>query len=642
MKNIIRNRQNKGITLIALVVTIVVLIILAGVSINLVIGSNGIMSKAKQSKIRTSLASYKEQLGIFIADKKIENTEFYEESLTAGKTSVAYNTKTNNDEKTIKDIIKNITDEDLEKIEIIKGKLIVNTKDKNVIEAAKNVGVEPNPYNIENGELKSDSGNLLLVDENGTLRLPDSVTKISSGAFSNVEGLRTIIIPGTVKEIGINAFANNQTLENVIMEDGVETIGGWAFQECKNLAEVELPDTITTIAAGAFYTCQKLEYIEIPVNIETIESYTFCTTGLTNIKFRGNNIKTIKDSAFGNCNFTEFEIQENVESIEKTAFNGCKQLDKIQINSKNTKFIYTNGMLMSSSKSNLLFVSKKYYENKTTFEIPEGVTEFGCKITEFNNITKLIIPSSLQKLGVNVLPTTIDTVEVANNNNYLKTAENCIYTKTEPKTLLFCYSKESKVELKEPAEVIAAKSFIGATKAKEIIFNNETKTFGYQIFNGNGTLTDVTIGEKAENINSMFAYRMFNLNITISEKNPNYIIENRVLYTKNKEKLITALYEINGKFNLIDEVKEIAEQAFYSQDKMTEIDLNKVEILNSENFAYCTNLEKIEVPKTIKTINIRTFLNATNLKEIIIHKKENSISDAPWGSPLGLRAIKWE
>ena len=638
------NRQTKenGITLVALVVTIVVLIILAGVSINLVIGSNGIMSKAKQSKIRTSLASYKEQLGIFIADKKIENTEFYEESLTAGKTSVAYNTKTNNDEKTIKDIIKNITDEDLEKIEIIKGKLIVNTKDKNVIEAAKNVGVEPNPYNIENGELKSDSGNLLLVDENGTLRLPDSVTKISSGAFSNVEGLRTIIIPGTVKEIGINAFANNQTLENVIMEDGVETIGGWAFQECKNLVEVELPDTITTIAAGAFYTCQKLEYIEIPVNIETIESYAFCTTGLTNIKFRGNNIKTIKDSAFGNCNFTEFEIQENVESIEKTAFNGCKQLDKIQINSKNTKFIYTNGMLMSSSKSNVLFVSKKYYENKTTFEIPEGVTEFGCKIIEFNNITKLIIPSSLQKLGVNVLPTTIDTVEVANNNNYLKTAENCIYTKTEPKTLLFCYSKESKVELKEPAEVIAAKSFIGATKAKEIIFNNETKTFGYQIFNGNGTLTDVTIGEKAENINSMFAYRMFNLNITISEKNPNYIIENRVLYTKNKEKLITALYEINGKFSLIDEVKEIAEQAFYSQDKMTEIDLNKVEILNSENFAYCTNLEKIEIPKTIKTINIRTFLNATNLKEIIIHKKENSISGAPWGSPLGLRAIKWE
>ena len=208
--------------------------------------------------------------------------------------------------------------------------------------------------------------------------------------------------------------------------------------------------------------------------------------------------------------------------------------------------------------------------------------------------------------------------------------------------MLFCYSKESKVELKEPAEVIAAKSFIGATKAKEIIFNDETKRFDGQIFSGRRVLTDVIIGEKAENINSMFAYKMFNLNITINEKNPNYIIENRVLYTKNKEKLITVLYEINGKFSLIDEVKEIAREAFYDQYKMTEIDLNKVEILNSENFAYCTNLEKIEVPKTVKTINIGTFLNATKLKEIIIHKKENSISGAPWGSPLGLRAIKWE
>jgi len=75
-------------------------------------------------------------------------------------------------------------------------------------------------------------------------------------------------------------------------------------------------------------------------------------------------------------------------------------------------------------KSNVLFVSKKYYENKTIFEIPEGVTEFGCRIIEFYNITKLIIPSSLQKLGVNILPETIDSVEISNDNNYLKTAEN--------------------------------------------------------------------------------------------------------------------------------------------------------------------------------------------------------------------------
>ncbi len=45
-----RKFDEKGITLIALVVTIVVLLILAGISINLVLGENGIIKKAKEAK----------------------------------------------------------------------------------------------------------------------------------------------------------------------------------------------------------------------------------------------------------------------------------------------------------------------------------------------------------------------------------------------------------------------------------------------------------------------------------------------------------------------------------------------------------------------------------------------------------------
>ena len=50
MKKEIKNKQEKGITLIALVVTIVVLLILAGVSISLVLNYNGVISKAKDAK----------------------------------------------------------------------------------------------------------------------------------------------------------------------------------------------------------------------------------------------------------------------------------------------------------------------------------------------------------------------------------------------------------------------------------------------------------------------------------------------------------------------------------------------------------------------------------------------------------------
>ncbi len=49
-------KSNKGITLIALVVTIIVLIILAGVSISLVLGENGIISKAKVARAETEKA----------------------------------------------------------------------------------------------------------------------------------------------------------------------------------------------------------------------------------------------------------------------------------------------------------------------------------------------------------------------------------------------------------------------------------------------------------------------------------------------------------------------------------------------------------------------------------------------------------
>lgn len=54
-------KEEKGITLVALVVTIIVLIILAGVSINLVLGENGIIAKAKLAKTESEKAKINEE-----------------------------------------------------------------------------------------------------------------------------------------------------------------------------------------------------------------------------------------------------------------------------------------------------------------------------------------------------------------------------------------------------------------------------------------------------------------------------------------------------------------------------------------------------------------------------------------------------
>ena len=66
-------KKNKGITLVALVVTIVVLLILAGVSINLVLGNNGIIAKAKDAETKSAEASQNDLKGMNALTEEMNN-----------------------------------------------------------------------------------------------------------------------------------------------------------------------------------------------------------------------------------------------------------------------------------------------------------------------------------------------------------------------------------------------------------------------------------------------------------------------------------------------------------------------------------------------------------------------------------------
>lgn len=65
-------RDTKGITLIALVITIIILLILAAVSIATLTGENGILSKAKIAKIRTEYTSAKEIIELKLMEIQAE------------------------------------------------------------------------------------------------------------------------------------------------------------------------------------------------------------------------------------------------------------------------------------------------------------------------------------------------------------------------------------------------------------------------------------------------------------------------------------------------------------------------------------------------------------------------------------------
>ena len=296
---------------------------------------------------------------------------------------------------------------------------------------------------------------------------------------------------------------------------------------------------------------------------------------------------------------------------------------------------------MPSTKDSILYVSTKYYENSTTFEIPEGVVDFTCNIQELKNITKLVIPETTISINTRNLPTNIQEVEIAETNENLKAVEDCIYTKTEPESLMFCYSKAMEIKLQEPAKVIDQYAFSGATKATKIVLNEKTEKIKNQVFSTCYSLRNVEMGKLVSSINSMFALGNYNINLTIDTENPNYVMDDGALYNKNKDTVITVLKKINGKFELKDSVKIIGTQAFMAQSAMAEINLNKVSEIGQAAFEGCNSLKKIEVPSTIAKIDSRAFINATGASQIIIHKKENAIAGSPFGSPFGLRAIEW-
>ena len=72
--------SNSAITLIALIITIIVLLILAGVTLNMVMGDSGIFSKANQAKNKTEVAQYEEELRMCVleiqADEATNGTTF--------------------------------------------------------------------------------------------------------------------------------------------------------------------------------------------------------------------------------------------------------------------------------------------------------------------------------------------------------------------------------------------------------------------------------------------------------------------------------------------------------------------------------------------------------------------------------------
>ena len=80
-------KQEKGVTLVALVITIIVLLILAGVSISLVAGDNGVMSRAQKAATKTKYGTVTEAVSIALADLNSAYAEDFADGKAGALTS---------------------------------------------------------------------------------------------------------------------------------------------------------------------------------------------------------------------------------------------------------------------------------------------------------------------------------------------------------------------------------------------------------------------------------------------------------------------------------------------------------------------------------------------------------------------------
>ena len=95
----------------------------------------------------------------------------------------------------------------------------------------------------------------------GHYSIPENITKIIGGAFSECSGLTSVTIPNSVTSIGGHAFFYCSGLTSVTIPNSVTSIGDWAFSECSGLTSVTIPNSVTSIGDWAFDSCDNLKNV---------------------------------------------------------------------------------------------------------------------------------------------------------------------------------------------------------------------------------------------------------------------------------------------------------------------------------------------------------------------------------------------
>ena len=342
--------NNKGITLIALVVTIVVLLILAGVSISMLTGENGIITQANTAKTETRGGEVEEKVNLWKVEKNTQeysNTETKtEEQLLEELLSnkLVYENELNRGEKTItigSRVISYNLNEKYVPMEPDTGKEAL------ILEYTLNAGdVVGLPYYLYYFENEDNIQNAIFdfeIDwgdgEKDTITNSDIESK-SKHTYSN-SGIYDITISGTFESL--STFILDEANETVIFAENINKltkVKQWGTTNLKmiNLGMISGLKEIVTPTQGSFknllyasfFQCEGL--IQIPdklfANCSNATYFGYAFANCTNLK-------TIGDNTFANCsNVTDFRETfadcANLTTIGPNTFKGCDNVESYE------------------------------------------------------------------------------------------------------------------------------------------------------------------------------------------------------------------------------------------------------------------------------------------------------------------------
>ena len=231
--------EKKGITLIALVVTIIVLLLIAGVSISMLTGQNGILTRAAESKVKTEDA------------EKQENERMQEyEDITAQYVGDSEDGK-------------KLRDENMFEFDTTTG-TILRVKEDYLVDY----------YNGSSWDgshsYTTESKYWCKIKENvDTLIIPKSIqgTPVNEIKCLGILNVKNIIIEEGIKKIEKIGHSTHEPdhsgfrdleLEKITIPDSVTSIGDKAFENCRKLTSINIPSSVTSIDSYAFYGCTNL------------------------------------------------------------------------------------------------------------------------------------------------------------------------------------------------------------------------------------------------------------------------------------------------------------------------------------------------------------------------------------------------